>query len=220
MLIKALTRDNAMFRVANPGDTLATQESPFAITTVGNGTLAAASLLASIINRTGPTAAYTDTTDTAANLMLALSIPVSPVGLVTTASPLVQVGDTWRLRYVNTVAFAATIAGGTGVTVTYPTVNASSVKDFLLTCTAGGEQTTATVSQTNGSAVLTGMSLQQTQLLSINQTVTGSGLSGIIISIQQGVGCTLSAAATSTLAINAATFSPSFTMAGIGQSLL
>ena len=173
-----------------------------------------------IISRTGPTGAVNDTTDTAANILLQLSTSGVPSALITVGSPLVQTGDNWRIRYVNNVAFAITMVGGTGVTVVNPTINASSVKDFSLAITAGGEQTIAAVSQTNGSAILTGMNLQQTSQIQVGQTVSGSGLSGTVLSIQPGVGVTLSANASSTLAINAATFSPSITITGIGQMLL
>ena len=53
---------------------LAGQETTFlstAITTVGNGTLTAASLLGDQIVRTGPTGAYSDATDTATAIVAA-----------------------------------------------------------------------------------------------------------------------------------------------------
>lgn len=220
MLQKVLIRDNALLRPSIVGDTIASQDLLSNLTTVGAGTLTASLLLTSIIYRTGPVGAYIDTTDTAANIMNYLSSAASPQTLISASTPQIQVGDSWRVRFVNTVAFACTFTGGTGVTVVNPTINASSVKDYVFQCTAGGVQSIAAVNQTNGSAVLTGMTIAQTSQLMPGQTVTGSGLSGIIISIQSGVGCTLSANATSTLALNAATFNPTFTATGIGQGLL
>ena len=74
------------------------------ITTVGAGTLTAAGLIGGVITRSGSTAAYTDTTATAAQLLAALGAD-TPVG-------------TSRLVFIkNTVAFAQTLAGGTDVTL-------------------------------------------------------------------------------------------------------
>jgi hypothetical protein len=73
------------------------------ITTVGNGALTAAALLGGFITRSGPTGAFTDTTDTAANIIAALS------GL--------PIGTTRNVEYINTSSQTATLAGGTGVTV-------------------------------------------------------------------------------------------------------
>jgi hypothetical protein len=57
--------------------------------------------------RTGPTANFTDTTDTAANMIAAIPGPAA----------LNLVGLTWTLRYMNRTNFLATFAGGTGVTM-------------------------------------------------------------------------------------------------------
>ncbi len=72
------------------------------ITTAGNGTLTAAALVGGQIGRTGPVAAYTDTTDTAANIVTALG------GFV--------LGQTFQVRLKNATAFVQTLQGGTGVT--------------------------------------------------------------------------------------------------------
>lgn len=81
----------------------ASASAPFvatSITTVGNGVLTAAGLVGGEIVRTGPVAAFTDTTDTAAN-MAALSI----------------VGGSFNILIKNATAFTQTIAAGTGVTL-------------------------------------------------------------------------------------------------------
>lgn len=96
-----------------------------AITTVGAGTLTAASLTGGVITRSGPTAAFTDTSATGA--LIDASLPNN--------NP-----TSWLVQYKNTTAFGATIAGGTGVTVSGRTlVPANSVGDFLIT-----KSTTAT----------------------------------------------------------------------------
>lgn len=73
-----------------------------AITTVGAGTLTAAGLLGGDILRSGPTSAFTDTTDTAALIQAAW------VGAV---------GSAFQTVYQNTTGFTGTLAGGVGVTL-------------------------------------------------------------------------------------------------------
>ncbi|MHB8914725.1 MAG: beta strand repeat-containing protein [Thiobacillus sp.] len=97
-------------------------KSAAANATVGNATLPAAQMLTGNILRSGSTAAYTDTTDTAANIIA--SIPGAVVG----------VG--YELTIANTVAFADTIAAGTGVTLVGNTaIAASSSRKYVVTIT-------------------------------------------------------------------------------------
>ena len=74
-----------------------------AITTVGAGTLTAAGIVGQLITRSGSTAAFTDTTATAAGIVAAITDPV--------------VGQAFWLTIKNTTAFAETLAGGVGVTL-------------------------------------------------------------------------------------------------------
>jgi len=83
-----------------------------AITTAGAGVLTAAGIVAGLIMRTGPTAAYTDTTDTAVAIIAALNDPA--------------IGDSWEFTHVNGVAHICTLAGGVGVTLAGVTDNAAS----------------------------------------------------------------------------------------------
>ena len=108
-----------------------------AVTTVGNGTLPAAALLAGFITRSGPTGAFTDTTDTAANIIAAL------LGMQNVA---VAGGVAFTCRYINTTSYVATLAGGTGVTLTANTgatlaIPANSVATILFQTVAGGTVT-------------------------------------------------------------------------------
>lgn len=73
-----------------------------AITTVGNGTLTAAGIVGTLITRTGPTAVYSDTIDTAANIVAALP------GFIANQS--------WQLNIKNGTAFYQTLVAGTGIT--------------------------------------------------------------------------------------------------------
>lgn len=83
------------------GDAATVIDTP--ITTVGNGVLTAAGLLGGQITRTGPTGAFTDTTDTAAAIVAALG------GFVA--------GQTFTFIIKNATQYMQTIAAGAGVTL-------------------------------------------------------------------------------------------------------
>lgn len=95
-----------------------------AITTVGAGTLTAASMVGGLITRSGPVAAFTDTTDTAAAIIAAWNVAINQSRIV---------------RIVNTTAFPETIAAGSGVTLTGNiVVGPNSTGEFLMTYTGAG----------------------------------------------------------------------------------
>ena len=98
-----------------------------ALTTVGAGTWLAAAIAAGIIRRTGPVGGYTDTTDTAANILTALAGNAQAADLAP--------GSSFRLLFINTVAFAFTFAAGAGVTVGTGTLDvaASLWREYLVT---------------------------------------------------------------------------------------
>lgn len=107
------------WRAISPGTT----EASTTISTVGAGTLTAAGLVGGIILRSGSTAAYTDTTATAAQIVAAV--------------PVAYIGKTFRITIQNTVAFAETLAAGTGVTLAGLTVIPPlSVGEFLVSVTS------------------------------------------------------------------------------------
>lgn len=87
------------------GDSVANTQ----ITTVGNGTLTAAAMVGGQISRTGPSGPFTDTTDTAANI------------LVADGGDFVA-GDSFVIRIKNLTAFPQTITAGAGVTWSAVTV--------------------------------------------------------------------------------------------------
>jgi hypothetical protein len=100
-------------------------QSIVALSTVGTGTITAAGIVAGVTNRTGSTAAYTDTTDTAALIIAAL-----PTGT--------PVGASWVYTYYNNTLGNATLAGGSGVTLTGTGVPATCWAEYLVTYTAAG----------------------------------------------------------------------------------
>lgn len=74
-----------------------------AITTVGNGTLTASAMLGGLITRTGPVAAYTDTTASAAQIVTAIGSFNS--------------GATFNVIIKNATAFVQTLSAGANVTL-------------------------------------------------------------------------------------------------------
>lgn len=209
-LLKPFIRDNALQRPVSIGDLLGASETIAALATAGAGTITGAILANNIINRTGPTGAVADTFDTATNIINALGGNA-------------QQGDSWRVRYINTVAFALTLTAATGVTITgNAVINASSVKEFLVQITNATPASIVSAATTNGSAVITGMSLAQTSAITPGMLATGTGIaaSATVLSVQPGVGVTLSGNSTATAAIVAVTFAPTVTITNLGQGLL
>lgn len=130
LALPSVSTNAVLTRRVMPGDLLAGGESlkAGAIATAGAGTWTGAAIATGIINRTGPSGGYTDTTDTSANILAALqgNAP-APDGMN---------GTTFRLRFINTVAQAHTLAAGTGVVLgTGSTLNAaaSTWRDYLFT---------------------------------------------------------------------------------------
>ena len=96
-----------------------------AITTVGTGVLTAAGLVGGVIRRSGSVAGYADATDTATNIVAAI--------------PNVQVGTSFDVTIINTVAFADTITAGAGVTLAGTTaIGASTWRRYIGTVTNVG----------------------------------------------------------------------------------
>lgn len=92
--------------------------SPTSVTTNVGATLTAAQLSTGLLNRTGPTAVYTDTLDTAANLYAAAGSNVANSILV---------------RIKNATAFLQTLTGGTGVTIATALIPPISIATYIVT---------------------------------------------------------------------------------------
>lgn len=91
------------------------------LATVGAGVLTNALLAGHMVYRTGSTAAFTDTIDTVANIDAGIGMEMGP-------------GDNRVIDYSNQIAFIATIAGVTGITLrsTKTTIAASALGKLLL----------------------------------------------------------------------------------------
>lgn len=129
MLVNPVVRrSGGMDGELRPGDMMATSRIFSTIATVGAGVWTGAAIAGGILRRTGPTAAYIDTTDTAQNIMNALK--------GNAPSAISINGLSFELYVANTVAFAMTsltmgrgvIAGTLGGTLN---LAASSSKDYL-----------------------------------------------------------------------------------------
>lgn len=212
------------------GDVAGLGEVISTLTTVGAGTILGAAFATGILRRTGPTAGYTDTTDSATNILAALAGGL-PQGIL-------QAGTTWRFRYINTVAFAMTFAAGTGVVAGIGTLNvaASLTRDYLLTVLSTQVPVTLQSNTTNTSAVVTfvlppgvsGFKIGPDPLAVNIQTgasVSGTGISagttviGITVSQAGLTGVTLSANATATSVAGGTplTFGPTIKMDSLGS---
>lgn len=217
-----------------PGDVVIGGESLLngALVTIGAGTLTGAIIATGIINRTGPTAGYTDTTDTSTAILAALA-GNSP-------GPVVEPGSTFRLRFINTVAFLMTLAAGTGVKLgAGSTLNAaaSTWREYILTILNSSPPVTLNCSTTNASAAVTfnlppgmvalpiGPGVQAINITP-GMTVSGTGITAgtTVIGVTNGqggiTGVTLSANATATNNPVSLTFSPTIQIDSIGSGTL
>ena len=217
-MAKPTILDGATVRPLARGDVLAGADILPATISTAAITITGAQLQQQYILR-NPGGAATDTIDSAANIITSL--------LQGTGLSSIQAGTTFKCKWIVSTAQTTTVqaTANTGVTVTNGAIAASGVKDFLVTIVNGTPAQTYTCNTTNASAVVTGLSAEQTSRLSVGMIVTNAvnGLQGqTIISIQPGVGVTLSgnANATSSAPGVAIAFSPVVSVYGIGQGVI
>lgn len=212
------------------GDVAGMAETIGALTTVGSGTILAATLAQGILNRTGPVGGFTDTTDTATNILAAIGGNL--------AQGIVQPGTTWRFRYINTVAQAMTFAAGVGVVAGIGTLNvaASLIRDYLITVLSNQVPITVQSNTTNASAVVTfvlppGLTAYKigpdpfAVNIQVGATVSGTGITvgttviGVTTSQAGVTGVTLSANATATSVVGgvALTYGPTVKFDSLGS---
>lgn len=150
-VVPSVYSGGVMERRLSPGDIMMQGESATIgqYSAVGNSTLPAANIATGIINRIGPTAAFTDTTDNSTNILNAIS------GNAPAAEGVI--GNSFRLLIQNPTLFTMTLAAGAGCilgtgTMTTPTVN---WREYLVTILNASPQTIVNAITTNGSNVLT-----------------------------------------------------------------
>lgn len=132
------------------------------LTTVGAGTITASGIYNKATNRGGPQvgAAFTDTTDTAANIIALL--PASD-----------GIGTAFQYTYVNNTNAIATLTGGMGVTVSGITaVPANSWARYIVTYTAAATITMVGFEEGNFIATGTFVANSTTAVTVVNTAVT------------------------------------------------
>lgn len=229
-----VTRDSQVAAVAvMQGDLILAGENlpGGALTTVGAGTWTGALMATGLITRTGPVGGYTDTTDTADNIIGALA----GNGVASLAQ-----GTTFRLMFMNTVAQALTLAAGVGVlldtTFGSKVVNcaASLVREYLVTINnasravtlqsnfltttksiffnllAGESAKRLAGSNGDGLAITPGMGVSGTNV------TAGTLVTGLILGQGGIIGVTVDTNTTGTQTNAAILFSPSITISSLG----
>lgn len=217
-LMKSVGYDGALLRQVQSGDVVAASEVIPATISSTTPTVTGQMLFSGIVLKSNGSAG-TDTIDSAANIVAAVVAGIGGTGI--------QPGTTTRLKYIQSTAFASTLTAtaNTGITVTNGVVNASSVKEFLVTVVNGTPAKGLFAQTTNSSAVLSGISQSDLQALTPGMVVTNAvaGLQGTtILSINIAAGTvTMSgnANATNTTPVSVS-FSPVISIYGIGQGLL
>lgn len=136
-------------RSLHPGDSVLLSKTITPITTVGAGTWTAAAMASGYIRRTGPTAGYTDTVDSADNVLRFLR--------GNAAGPASIVGLSLEFTVANTVAFLNTVAAGRGIVLGVAggvlNIPVSASKDFLLTIQNDSPEVTLPVVATGNATV-------------------------------------------------------------------
>jgi hypothetical protein len=118
MFTRPQVEKSGMIRKMRAGDGFLANLVPGAMSADAASTITVAMMQGGFIRRTGNTSAHTDTTDTAANILA--------------ANPNMDIGDTFVVLVNNVVAYAITVAGGTGVTMGTKTVIPASTFGFLI----------------------------------------------------------------------------------------
>jgi hypothetical protein len=216
-------------RKALPGDITLRGESLTTVNSNTGVTLTAPQLLSGILNRTGTAGAgYNDATPSAVEIVNSLLSGYVLGSAITqfTGYPAQQgvtPGLTSRLEFINNgTGFTSTITAGTDVTLAGTmTVATNTIREFLITILNGTPQQIFSGTTTNSSAVVTGLTQGQTNLLTVGMSVSGTSIQAgsTIIAVNPGVGITLSATATASGTV-ALTFGPRVSVQNLGSRSL
>lgn len=195
---------------AGPGMAAMSQLNYEANDTVGDSTLTVSSILAGIINRSGPVGAYADTLPSVAALIA--------------ACPNLSVGDSFTFLLRNTVAQANTITAGTGWTLGSNTaIAASLVREFLVKIVSSKATAIVSATTTNASKVFSNVSQADLALLQPGMAVSGTGVgaAAVITVVNPNAGTfTVSVDSTATADNIAVTAVPTATLEGVRSSTL
>lgn len=158
-----------------------TAQSTASVSAATGTTITAAAIVNGGVTRSGPVGSFTDTTDTAGNIIAAQP------GMVT------KIGTSFLFVYANTTTQLATLTGGSGVTVSGASILPSeTIGEYLVTYTAAN--------------TITMVCLGVTQILATQVALTGATTGQTIIQASTTASGTLTLPATTdTLTANAAT---------------
>ena len=196
-------------QLIQPGDTVLSGEVITSVTGTVGTTLSAGVICGGLVTRSGPSANFTDTIDTADNILNALS------GGANNNVPVVEPGTTFRLRIMNNSSYTETISGQSGVVLGSGTFTLATVtwREFLVTVLAVQKvQSLLCVTTASSTAVTFSLPIGQVALAIgpsqyANNIVTGAVVSGTgiatnttVAGVTQGqggiLGITLSGTAT------------------------
>lgn len=217
MLVNPSVFDGSTQRPTAQGDVPNNAEIQNAIANAAGVTWSAANVVGTLLLRSGA-AGVSDTTPDSSTWINGL-LANAYLGSGANTSLGVQVGTTYRLRVISTNTGTLTIVAGTGVTLAgVTTIVTVFCRDYLVTVLNGTPPQTFAVTTTNASAVITGMSAAQTSLLTPGMGVSGTGIQAgsTILSVQPGVGVTLSLTTTATGSLVAVAFIPRIEFRGLG----
>jgi hypothetical protein len=174
---------NGLF--ASPNSGKPPVQSQGTLVTVGAGTVLSATIIGGLLLRTGPTGAFTDTTDTGTTLAAAI--------------PNIRVGQSFEWTYQNSTPFVATLAGGTGVAsaATFATVGPGCWATFLFTYSAAN---TFTVVQKSGGDNWIGLPSTSYSTGTTTTTFTAAQMTGGKTTIYTSTAATPGSIATATAA--------------------
>lgn len=209
--------DNGMARAFCMGDVMQSNEVQQAIANAAGVTWTAGQAISALLFRSGAAGVSDTTPDSNTWLLGMIQNNLVAAGATTPAG--VPVGTSYRMRLMNSNTGTLTIVAGTNVTLAGTTTIATvNFRDYLVTVLNGTPQQVFAATTTNTSAVITGLSAAQTSLLSPGMAVSGTGISGgaTVLSVQPGVGVTISSNATATGTLVALTFAPRIEFRGIG----
>lgn len=167
-----LFRPEGMFptRQVSAGDIIASGEAFAALAADANSTLTGAMIASGILNRTGMTAGRTDTTDTAENILLAIS--------GNDVDRNAYNGMSFHFLYRQSVAFATTWGHGRGNVAGIGTldVTASRVREYIVRILNAQKEFTTNCGTTNASAAVTLDVPQVAGSIVPGMLVTGAGV--------------------------------------------
>lgn len=229
------SRDGFTSSFILPGDIIIGGENLVnnTLATAGSGTWLAHTVVSGFIYRTGPGIGYTDITPTASQIIAALAGNMPAADLVP--------GNSFRMKFFNTVASAMTLNLGTGVQIGLGSLGcgASLIREYLWTIVNTTPDQLISCSTTNGSPIVNfvlppgmaslpfavagqtgGINVTPGATISGTGVTTGTTVAGLIYGQGGITGITMSANATATANPVGLTFGSTMRLDTLGSQTL